>query len=44
MGLFAPWHVESSYSRDRTLVSSIAKWILHHWAIREAPESLVFYY
>ena len=30
------WYVESSRTRDRTRVSHIGKWILYHWATREA--------
>ena len=33
-----------SYSRDRTLiscVSCIGKWILYHWATREAPNKIL---
>ena len=35
-GLVAPRHVGSSWIRDRTRVSCIGRWILHHWATREA--------
>ena len=28
-------HVESSWSRDRTLVPWIGRWIPNHWATRE---------
>ena len=35
-GLVAPWHVGSSWIRDQTLVSCIGRWILYHWATREA--------
>ena len=34
--LAAPQHVDSPPSRDQTRVSCIGKWILHHWATREA--------
>ena len=36
-GLLALWHVESSQIRDRTHVSCIDRWILYHWATKEAP-------
>ena len=35
-GLVAPWHMESSRTRDQTRVSCIARRILYHWAAREA--------
>ena len=38
MDLVAPRHVRSSQIRDRTCVSCIGRWILYHWATREAPE------
>ena len=31
-GLVAPWHVGSSWIRDRTCVSCIGRRILYHWA------------
>ena len=34
-GLAAPWHVESSWSRDWTHVSCFGKGILNHWTTRE---------
>ena len=30
MGLVAPWHVESSQTRDRTHVYRIGRWMLYH--------------
>ena len=36
MSLAAPWHVESSRTRDQTSVLCIAGWILNHWTTREA--------
>ena len=39
MGLVAPRHVESSWTRDRTLVPCIGRWILNHWTTREVPVS-----
>ena len=35
MGLVAPWHVESSWTRDRTHVPCIGRQILNHCATRE---------
>ena len=35
--LAALQHAGSSWIRDRTCVSCIGKWILYHWATREAP-------
>ena len=32
------WHVGSSQIRDRTHMSWIGRWILYHWATREAQE------
>ena len=36
VGLVALQHVESPQIRDRTQVSCIGRWILSHWATREA--------
>ena len=30
-------HVGSSWTRDRTWVTCIGRWTLHHWATREVP-------
>ena len=35
MGLLASWHVESSWTRDRTHVPCIGRWILPHCATRQ---------
>ena len=35
MGLVAPWHVESSQTRDWTCVPCIGRWILIHCTTRE---------
>ena len=35
-GLVAPWHVESSWTRDQNCVPCIEGWILLHCATREA--------
>ena len=34
-GLVGLWHVGSSWTRDRTCVSYIGRWIPYHWATRE---------
>ena len=36
-GLVALQHVGSSWTRDWTSVSCVGRWILYHWATREAP-------
>ena len=36
-GLVAPWHVGSSWTRDRSCVPCIGKQILNHCATREVP-------
>ena len=41
-GLAAPWHVGSSPTGDGTDVPCIARWILNHWASREAPRVYIF--
>ena len=38
MGLVAPRHMGSSWSTDGTNVSCIGRWILYHWATREAQD------
>ena len=35
--LVAPWHVKSSWTRDRTYVRCIGSWILIHCVNREVP-------
>ena len=35
-GLAAPQYVGSSWIKDRTRVSCVGRWILYHWATREA--------
>ena len=42
MGLLTPFHVGSSWTRDRTHVPCIGRWILNHWTTREVP-SLQFF-
>ena len=37
MGLVAPSHVGSSWTGDQTCVPCTGRWILNHWATREAP-------
>ena len=34
--LVALWHVRSSWARDWTRVSCVGRWVLYHWAAREA--------
>ena len=41
-GLVALWLVGSSRIKDRTRVSYMGKWILYHWATREAPADCSF--
>ena len=36
-GLVTPQHVGSPGTRDQTCVAYVDKWILNHWATREAP-------
>ena len=38
MGLVAPWHVGSSWTRAGTRVPCIGRWILNHCATREVPK------
>ena len=38
------WHVGSSRIRDRTSVSYIGRWILHHWATRGALLLIFIYF
>ena len=40
-GLVALQHVGSSQIRNPTHVSCIGKWMLYHWAIREASETVL---
>ena len=41
-GLVAPWHVGSSWTRARTRVPCIGRWILNHCATREVPECFFY--
>ena len=41
-GLFSLWHVGSSRIWDWTHISCLGRWILYHWANREAPVSCIF--
>ena len=46
-GLAVSWHVDSSWTRDRTRVPCISRWILYHWTTREVLDWIVkclFYY
>ena len=36
MGLVAPWHMESSQTRDQAHVPCTGMQILNHWTTREA--------
>ena len=36
MGLVAPWHMESSWTRDWTHVPCIDRWFLNYWIIRKS--------
>ena len=40
MGLVAPWHVESSRTRDQIHVPCTGRWILNHCATREVPRNM----
>ena len=42
MGLVAPWHVRSSWTRAQTRVPCIGRQILNHCATREVPPCLFF--
>ena len=39
-GTWALWHVGSSWTRERTSIPCILRWILNHWATREAQTFL----
>ena len=41
MGLAAMQHVGSSWSRDRTCVPCIGKWILNHWTTRDVSAQVL---
>ena len=41
-GSVALWHAGSSQTRDRIRVSCVGRWILYHWATREALGILFF--
>ena len=43
-GLAAPWCVGSSWTRDRTCVSCIGRWILNHWTTRAASKQVTFFF
>ena len=42
MGLVAPWHVGSSWTREQTSAPYIGKWLLNHWTTREAQSRCIF--
>ena len=39
LGLFAPQHVRSFWTRDWTSISCAGRWTLYHWATREGPQT-----
>ena len=39
--LVAPWHVESSWTRDQTCIPHIGRQILNHWTTREVPRTVI---
>ena len=39
--LVAPWHVESSWTRDQTCVPCVGRWSLSYWSIREVQRHTV---
>ena len=43
MGLVAPRHVESSWTRDQASVPCIGGWTLNHWTSREVSHVLFLY-
>ena len=42
--LVAPWYVGSSWTRGQTCVSCIGRWILYHWAIKEALKIMLLFF
>ena len=42
LGLVVPWHVESSWTRHRTCVPCIGRWILIQCATREVLKACLF--
>ena len=40
MGLVALQHVESSHTRDRTLIPCTDRWILHQWTTEDVQKIL----
>ena len=43
-GLVAPWHAESSCTRDQTRVPCIGRRILSHWTTREVLKWFFFFF
>ena len=43
MGLVAPWHVGSSWTKNWTCVPCIGRWILNHCTTREVPPEFFWY-
>ena len=39
--LVAPWHVESSWTRDQTCIPHIGRQILNHWTTSEVPGTVI---
>ena len=44
MGLVAPWHADSPWTRDRTTVPCIGRQILIHWTTREFLDIYFIYF
>ena len=42
--LVAAWFVGSSRTRDQTWVSCVGRWILYHWAIKEALKIMLIFF
>ena len=41
-GLIAPWHMESSQTRNQICVPCIGRQILNHWTTRDVPNIYIF--
>ena len=41
VGLFAPWHMESSWTRDWTCVPCVGRWILNHRPTSEVQDPFI---
>ena len=42
--LAVPRYVGSSWTRDRTHISCIGRWILYHWTTKEAPRYTIIHF